>query len=119
MVWPLPLRTKISSSSKGCLQKYFGLRALEQLAAQPRKGKTMSCVVEAKFSVLEVASLRDDLLHRGLDSFQVAETIKMFLARRGYGVSAEMARDAASKLEDIGYTVECFRKWLETLALVM
>ena len=42
-----------------------------------------------KFSVAEVAALRNELLQGGLDSFQTAELLKMFLAGRGYGVSPE------------------------------
>jgi hypothetical protein len=72
-----------------------------------------------KFSTLEVAMLRNDLLHNGLDCFQVAETIKMFVARRGYGMSAEMARNVTSQLESADYNAECLHQQLESLALVM
>ena len=75
--------------------------------------------MQEKFSVFEVASLRSDLLHCELDSFQVVETIKMFVAKRGYGISAEMARDIAGTIEDAGYSMERFHTRLETLALVM
>lgn len=73
--------------------------------------------MQEKFSVLEAVRLRNDLLLRGLDSFEVANVIKMFLAERGYGASAEMARDVATEIETIANTVECFRQGLETLGL--
>jgi hypothetical protein len=72
-----------------------------------------------KFSACEVASLRNDLLHCGLNSFQAADTIKIFITQHGYGISVEMARNLASKIEQVGYTVECFHHQLEALALVM
>ena len=71
-----------------------------------------------KFSVAEVAALRNELLQGGLDSFQTAELLKMFLAGRGYGVSPESALDAAGRIEG-GCNVESLHKELETLALVM
>jgi hypothetical protein len=70
-----------------------------------------------KFSVAEVAALRNELLHGGLDSFQTAELLRMFLAGRGYGVSPESALDAAGRIE--GCDVESLHKELESLALVM
>ena len=70
-----------------------------------------------KFSVAEVAALRNELLHGGLDSFQTAELLKMFLTGRGYGVSPESALDAAGRIETAD--VESLHKELETLALVM
>jgi hypothetical protein len=72
-----------------------------------------------KFSVSEVAALRNELLQGGLDSFQTAELLKMFLAGRGYGVSPESALDAAGRIEGAGLNVEALRQELESLALVM
>ncbi len=72
-----------------------------------------------KFSVAEVAALRNELLSGGLDSFQAAELLKMFLAGRGYGVSRESALDAAGRIESGGCDVEALHKELESLALVM
>ncbi|HSM88208.1 MAG TPA: hypothetical protein VLT16_18780 [Candidatus Limnocylindrales bacterium] len=72
-----------------------------------------------KFSVAEVAALRNELLQGGLDSFQTAELLKMFLAGRGYGVSPESALDAAGRIEGTGCDVEFLHQELETLALVM
>lgn len=72
-----------------------------------------------KFSIAEIARLRSELLQARLDSFQAAETIQIFVAGHGYGISAEMARDAVAWLEIAGHNVEPFRKRLETSALVM
>ncbi|HLY93191.1 MAG TPA: hypothetical protein VKQ89_08045 [Candidatus Angelobacter sp.] len=72
-----------------------------------------------KFSVAEVAALRNELLQGGLDSFQTAELLKMFLAGRGYGVSPENALDAAGRIESSNCNVESLHKELESLALVM
>jgi len=72
-----------------------------------------------KFSVAEVAALRNELLQGGLDSFQTAELLKMFLSGRGYGVSPESALDAAGRIDCAGCDVEALHQELETLALVM
>jgi len=72
-----------------------------------------------KFSVSEVAALRNELLTGGLDSFQTAELLKTFLAGRGYGVSPESALDAAGRIDCSGCDVEALHKELETIALVM
>ena len=72
-----------------------------------------------KFSVAEVAALRNELLQGGLDSFQTAELLKMFLTGRGYGVSPESALDAAGRIESTNLNVESLHKELESLALVM
>jgi malonyl CoA-acyl carrier protein transacylase len=71
-----------------------------------------------KFSIGEVAALRNELLSGGLDSFQAAEMVKMFLAGRGYGVSSEAALDAASMLEGGASTIDAIQKALDDIALV-
>ena len=72
-----------------------------------------------KFSVSEVTALRNELLQGGLDSFQTAELLKMFIAGRGYGVSPETALDAAGRIEGPNCDVESLHKELESMALVM
>jgi hypothetical protein len=72
-----------------------------------------------KFSVAEVAALRNDLLQGGLDSFQTAELIKIFLTGLGYGVSPQSALDAVARIESANCDVEALHKELESLALVM
>jgi hypothetical protein len=72
-----------------------------------------------KFSVAEVAALRNELLTGGLDSFQTAELLKMFLTGRGYGVSPESALDAAGRIDGTHCDMESLHKELEDIALVM
>ena len=72
-----------------------------------------------KFSVAEVAALRNELLQGGLDSFQTAEMIKMFLSRLGYGISPQSALDTAGRIEGPNCTVDALQKELERVALVM
>ncbi|HLJ30144.1 MAG TPA: hypothetical protein VKY85_25785 [Candidatus Angelobacter sp.] len=72
-----------------------------------------------KFSIAEVAALRGGLLHGGLDSFQVAEIIKTFIAGHGYGISTETALSAVGRLEATRRDVGSFHRELESLALVM
>jgi hypothetical protein len=72
-----------------------------------------------KFSVAEVAALRNELLQGGLDSFQAAELIKMFLTRLGYGISPQSALDAAGRIEGTNCNMDVLHKELESLALVM
>jgi len=71
-----------------------------------------------KFSLPELAALRSELLH-GFDSRDAAELLQMFLAGHGYGVSAQEARNAASRVGMIGGTLEAFQRDLESIALVM
>ena len=71
------------------------------------------------FSDAELAGLREDLLKAGLDSWQAADLISSFLAARGYGVSTQDARRAASKMESVGCSLKCLQAELEKLAHVM
>jgi hypothetical protein len=72
-----------------------------------------------KFSTPELAALRNELVQGGLDSRQAAELLQIFLAGRGYGVSPEAARDAVSRVEGSGCSLEVIQRELEGLALVM
>ncbi len=71
-----------------------------------------------KFSVPELTALKSELL-QGFDSRDAAELIQLFLAGHGYGVSVEAARNAVTKVNLIGGTLEAFQKELENIALVM
>jgi hypothetical protein len=71
-----------------------------------------------KFSVPELTALRSELL-QGFDSKDAAELVQMFLAGHGYGVSAEEARNAVTKVAVPGFTLEAFQRELESIALVM
>jgi len=72
-----------------------------------------------KFSTADLAGLREELLRANLDSWQAADVISLYLATRGYGVSAPEARSTASRLESSGYAVEQMQEEFERLALVM
>lgn len=72
-----------------------------------------------QFNPDELTTLRQDLRHAGLDSFQAADLLTTFLAVRGYGSSQEAARGAAARLELAGCTVPCIQAELEAIALFM
>jgi hypothetical protein len=73
-----------------------------------------------KFTVTELAALRNDLLQGGIvDSREAAELLQVFLMGRGYGVSAQAALDAASRVEMAGCSMPVLERELEGLALVM
>jgi hypothetical protein len=72
-----------------------------------------------KFPDDELFLLRNELLHSGLDSFQVADLLAGFLVQRGYGVSNEQARTAAVLIGSEGCTLPCLQAELEKLAFVM
>ena len=64
--------------------------------------------------------VRNDLLQGGIvDSREAAELLQVFLMGRGYGVSAEAALDAASRVEMAGCSMPVLERELEGLALVM
>jgi hypothetical protein len=73
---------------------------------------------DEKFSMLEVAELRSELLHSGMDARDAAELMQAFLAGRGYGVSPEAARAAAFKVEGSGCSLEVMQRELDRIALV-
>jgi hypothetical protein len=72
-----------------------------------------------KFSVVELANLRNELLRSGLDSWQAAEVVSHFLAGRGYGANPEDLRTAVHHLEGVSCTFERMQEVLERVALVM
>ena len=72
-----------------------------------------------KFSEVDLAALREELLHLHLDSWQAADVISHYLTVRGYGVSSPAARSTASRLESQGYSVESMQEEFEQLAQVM
>lgn len=78
----------------------------------------MQTFVVEQFSKDELKTLRDELRHSGLDSFQCAELLTAFLSQHGYGVSHDDARRTASRME-IGCTLPYLQAELEKLALVM
>lgn len=71
-----------------------------------------------KFSALEIAELRSELLHSGLDARGTAEVMQSFLAGRGYGVEVEAARAAAFVVEGSGCSLEVMQRELNRIAMV-
>lgn len=72
-----------------------------------------------KFPEADLAGLREELLHSGMDSWQAADLIRIYLSGRGYGVSNHAARGTATRLESAGYNVQRMQEELEKIALVM
>jgi hypothetical protein len=58
-------------------------------------------------------------LRSGLDWFQTAEVIRMFVTGHGYGISTETALEAARRIDGVGCNIDFLHQELETLALVM
>lgn len=77
-----------------------------------------SRTVIEKFPMMELQELRDGLLQNGLDHWQAADLISAFLAGRGYGVSRQSARDAVTRIEGMGHSVDGMQSELEKLAMV-
>jgi hypothetical protein len=71
-----------------------------------------------KFSVLEVAELRSELMQSGLDARDAGALMQSFLAGRGYGVSPEEARAAAFTVEGSGCSLEVMQRELDRIAMV-
>src|ERR1700739_4895265 len=73
-----------------------------------------------RFTMTELASLRNDLLQGGMiDSYEAAELLQVFLMGRGYGVSPKAALDAAGRVELAGCALPVLMHELENLAMVM
>jgi hypothetical protein len=73
-----------------------------------------------RFTVTELAALRNDLLQGGMiDSYEAAELLQVFLMGRGYGVSPKAALDAAGRVEMAGCAMPVLMHELENLAMVM
>ena len=72
-----------------------------------------------KFSAGEIAALRSELMQGGMDSWEAAQLLQVFLAGRGYGVSPEAALDAASRVEGAGCSAEVIQRELDRVAMVM
>ncbi len=72
-----------------------------------------------RFTPTDLIMLRNELLQSGVDSFQAAEIVTNFLSGRGYGVSSDEARMAASRIEGPGFTPELIQRELERVALAM
>lgn len=71
-----------------------------------------------KFSIPELAALRNELVNGTMDPMLAGELFQVFLIGRGYGVSPQAARDAACRVEGAGCSIEVLQRELEVLALV-
>ncbi len=83
----------------------------------PQQGEVGGMRAE-KFSALEVAELRSELLHSGLDARGTAEVMQSFLTGHGYGVSLDAARAAAFTVEGSGCSLEVMQRELNRIAMV-
>ena len=72
-----------------------------------------------KFTSAELSSLRNELLHAGLDSWQAADVITGFLAGRGYGANAEQLRSSMLSMDGSTRSLERMQEELERIAFVM
>lgn len=72
-----------------------------------------------KFTEVELSGLRMELMQAGIDSWQAAEVLSVFLAGRGYGVNPENARSAISRLERGRCDFERMQSVLEKVAWTM
>jgi len=72
-----------------------------------------------KFTEMELSTLRNELSKEGLDSWQAAEVLSVFLVGRGYGVNPENARSIISRLEGGRCNYDCMQAEIEKLAWVM
>lgn len=90
------------------------------LIEQSGRGSEGVTAVRERFSTMELAALRNDLLQGGMvDSREAAELLQVFLMGRGYGVSPQAAMDAAGRVEISGCSLPVLQRELEGLALVM
>lgn len=67
----------------------------------------------------ELSLLRGELMREGIDCFQSAELLSMFINQWGYGVSHNDAREAASHIESIGFALSGMQAELERIAFSM
>lgn len=72
-----------------------------------------------KFTEVELSGLRTELMQAGIDSWQAAEVLSVFLSGRGYGVNPENARNAISRLERGRCDFQFMQAVLEKVAWTM
>ena len=72
-----------------------------------------------KFTITEVSAIREQLVQRIPDLFEIAEILQGFLVDRGFGISSNSALDAASKIGASGCSFAAVEAQLEAVALVM
>lgn len=72
-----------------------------------------------QFPVADLNGLREEMRKSSVDAWQSADLISSFLSGRGYGVSTDAARIAASRIESVGCSLQSMQEELEKLAQVM
>lgn len=72
-----------------------------------------------KFTSSDISALRRELVERIADPLEMVDILKSFLLGRGYGVAANTALDAASRMGAAGYAFATVQAELEAVALVM
>jgi hypothetical protein len=72
-----------------------------------------------QFTPSDLLMLRNELFASNVDSFQAAEIVANFLTGRGYGISSQEARTAASNLEGSRCSVANIQAELARVARVM
>jgi hypothetical protein len=72
-----------------------------------------------QFTPGDLLTLRNELFSSGVDSFQAADIVANFLSGRGYGISSQEARSAASRLEGSRCSVANIQAELARVARVM
>ena len=96
--------------------------SLIQASGNRSESEVMTAMMNDKdrFTMTELAALRNDLLQGGMiDSYEAAELLQVFLMGRGYGVSPKAALDAAGRVEMAGCALPVLMHELENLAMVM
>ena len=72
-----------------------------------------------RFTPSDLVLLHNQLADSAVDSFQAAQLVANFLSGRGYGVSQQEARLAASRIDIARCSVERMQTELERVARVM
>jgi hypothetical protein len=88
-----------------------------------REEETMTNIQKSQmieqFPIADLNGLREEMRKSSVDAWQSADLISSFLSGRGYGVSTDAARIAASRIESVGCSLQSMQEELEKLALVM
>jgi hypothetical protein len=72
-----------------------------------------------KFSMSELANLRNELLESRIDTWQAADVVSAFLVGRGYGVDTVSVRDVVTRLDTFAGSTDAMQEVLEAVAYVM
>ena len=72
-----------------------------------------------KFSIDELAGLREELRRSRLDNWQLGEVITRYLIDHGYGASSHEVREMVARIERTGYSLAKMQEEFEKVARVM